>query len=418
MNPLTNYIHANWPRSIYRDAEGSGFLGMDLPHPYTSPCIKGEGRFSFFFYWDTYFTNLGLLRSGLADVARDNIRNMLWFISRQGYMPNHVGLFNRSQPPFLCRMVADYFQQLGGPASDPDFFRACCEGLRQEYHFWITARHSPTGLQRYGHHDTAEGCEHFYDTTVVKRLRFSPSAPREEKVLLGAHYLAEAESGWDFTPRFAGRCLEHNPADLNALLYEYETFLESHAESLGWDDRGLWQARAAARRERMQTLLWCEEQGWFMDYDFVRSQPSAVPSLGAMAVLFSGLATPEQAARMAEKLPDFERPHGVAATPDLPAAEGFQWAFPNVWPPLVYLCVAGLHRYGMEEPARRIAEKYLATARSLFQRTGQLWEKTDALTGEVAGGEYDAAPMLGWTAGVYLALEELFPSEQTVSSGQ
>ena len=43
--------------------------------------------------------------------------------------------------------------------------------------------------------------------------------------------------------------------------------------------------------------------------------------------------------------------------------------------------------------------------RALFAKTGQLWEKTDAETGEVAGGEYDAAPMIGWTAGVYLELK-------------
>jgi hypothetical protein len=28
------------------------------------------------------------------------------------------------------------------------------------------------------------------------------------------------------------------------------------------------------------------------------------------------------------------------------------------------------------------------------------------VTGEVAGGEYDAQPMLGWSAGVFVALAE------------
>lgn len=400
------YIHANWPRSIYRDANGSGFRGIDLPFPYTSPCIKGEGKFSFFFYWDTYFTNLGLLRSGLSDTARDNIRNMLWFVRRQGYMPNHVGLYNRSQPPYLCAMVADYFDHLGGPDRAPAFFRECCEGLRQEYHFWTTARHTPTGLQRHGHHDTDDGCIAFHDGLLAKRLGKSKDAPRAEKIAVGAHHLAEAETGWDFNPRFSGRCLDHNPADLNGLLHTYETFLATHAASLGWDDTALWQERAAARRERMTRLLWSETEGWFMDYDFVHQCHTAVPSLGGLLPLFSGLATPEQAARAVAKLPGFERAHGVAVTPDLPAAKGYQWAFPNVWPPLVWVAVASLRRYGFDAEARRIAQKYVATTDALFAKTGQLWEKTDALTGEVAGGEYHAAPMLGWSAGVYLACRE------------
>jgi alpha,alpha-trehalase len=417
-SPVTDYIHQNWHRSIYRDANGSGFRGIDLPFPYTSPCIKGEGHFHFFFYWDTYFTNLGLLRSGLADTARDNIRNILWFIRRQGYMPNHVGLFNRSQPPYLCSMVADYFDHLGGSEAkadrlapaEMDFFRECCEVLRQEYHFWTTARHTPTGLQRHGQHDTEEGCIAFYNEFLINRLGKPKDAPLDEKYTVGAHYLAEAESGWDFTPRFSGRCLDHNPADLNSLLYTYETFLGSHSAALGWDDAPLWQERAAARRERMTRLLWSEAEGWFMDYDFVNRCHGPVPSLGGILALFSGLATQEQAARMVAKLPEFERAHGIAVTTDHPSAKGYQWAYPNVWPPLVWVTVAGLRRYGFHADATRIARKYLATSDALFARTGQLWEKTDALTGDVARGEYQAAPMLGWSAGVYLACADVLAS--------
>lgn len=103
-------------------------------------------------------------------------------------------------------------------------------------------------------------------------------------------------------------------------------------------------------------------------------------------------------------LPLFEREHGIAITADVAGVRAFQWAFPNVWPPLVFTTVEGLRSYGFETHAKRIAEKFLATTESLFEKTGQLWEKTDAETGDVAGGEYDATPMMGWTAGVYTAL--------------
>ena len=61
---------------------------------------------------------------------------------------------------------------------------------------------------------------------------------------------------------------------------------------------------------------------------------------------------------------------------------------------------------GFTADSRRFAGRYIATANRLFEKTGQLWEKTDVLKGEVAGGEYKATPMLGWSAGVYAALAE------------
>jgi alpha,alpha-trehalase len=404
---VLSYIHDNLERSIYRDADGSGFRGIDLPHRYTSPSIKGEGKFSFFFYWDTHFTQFALYRTGHADVAKENIQNMLWLIDRHGFMPNHVGLDNRSQSPYLCRMVRDYFAQIGGIEKDPGFFRECAEGIRSEYHFWRTARHTLTGLCRYAHHETKYGCRKFYDGALVRRLGLPADAPDAEKARIGGHYLANAEATCDFSPRFTdGRCLDFCEPDLNALLYEYEEALAAWAPRLGWDAAFFAEA-AQRRRERMQALLWSEEKGLFLDYDLVNGRHSDVPALTGFQTLDTGVATHEQADRMVAQLPLFERDHGIAYTPDLPGCRNFQWAFPNVWPPMVSILMTGLQRYGFDADARRLARKYVATADRLFARTGRLWEKTDAETGEVAGGEYEAAAMIGWSAGVYLQALEL-----------
>jgi len=400
--PVLGYIRTHWDRTLYRDANGSGFQGEDLPYPYTSPCIKGQGHFYFFFYWDTYFTNAGLLAHGRHSAAKDNIRNILWLVERQGYMPNHVAITNRSQPPYLCQMVRDYLAATG----DSAFLREAAQGVRAEHHFWTTARSTPTGLTRHGHHDTAEGCALFHDGAVTRRMGWSNDIPLPDKVRIGGHFLAEAETGWDFNPRFQTRCLDHNPCDLNGLLYGHETWLAEASETLGWGDAPRWRKLAALRRERIDRHLWSQERGLYLDFDFVHGRHSPIASLAAFLPLFTGAASPEQAARVRAALPLFEREHGLAVTEASPSCRGYQWAYPNAWPPLTFIAVQALRRYGFDEEARRIARKFIATTVRLFEKTGQLWEKTDAETGEVAGGEYTAAPMLGWTAGTFVVLEE------------
>ena len=65
-----------------------------------------------------------------------------------------------------------------------------------------------------------------------------------------------------------------------------------------------------------------------------------------------------------------------------------------------------LDRYGYKEDAQRIAQKYIDMTVKLFRETGRLWEKTDAETGELSKVEYGSEPLMGWTAGVFVALVE------------
>ncbi len=399
---VRRYIAENWPRCFIKDEPGTGFGGVDLPYPYAAPCAKGEGHFTFFFYWDTYFANLGLLRMGLAEMARDNIRNILWLIKRQGYMPNHVGLENRSQSPYLCRMVADYLRVTG----DRAFLPEALEGMRQEYNFWMTARITGTGLNQHGHHGTWEDCEKFARMNRVARLCPSDGLPIDEVRRIGAHYLAEAEATCDFTTRFDRRCLDFIQADLNALLYEYELAFAEWGEAIGWNEEETWRKRAARRLERMRRYLWDEDAGLFLDYDLANGRRGGVPALTGLQTMAHGIATPEQARRMAANLPLFEREFGLAYTVETPGCREYQWAYPVSWTPLTYMAIEGLHRYGFHGDAARIARKFVETTVRLFDKTGKLWEKVDAETGEPAQAEYGCAPLFDWTAGVFVLLTD------------
>ncbi len=397
------YIRNNWERTFYKDAPGKGFKGFDLPFTYSTPSIKGEGKFSFFFYWDNYFTHLGLIRNGYSAQVKNNIKNMLWLIEEQGYMPNHVALYNRSQSPYFQLIVSDYFKV--AKDEQDDFAKLCAEGVRKEYQFWMTARYSETGLNHFGHHEDKQGCIDFYNNVLVRRLKLSKDIPDEEKAIIGGHGIAEAEN-WDFNQRYSGRAMDFNAVDLNVLLWGYEKFLYNASKKHNWGLRDLYQERADKRKDLINKYLWNEELGWFFDYDFVNGEHSEIYSLSGMQPMFMGLANKEQAKKMVENLHYFENEFGVATTREHPGCRNYQWAYPVVWPPMVYITVVGLNNYGYMEDAKRIAEKYINVNTRLFEEYGKLFEKTDSETGKKDEAEYAADPMMGWTAGVYVALAE------------
>jgi alpha,alpha-trehalase len=62
--------------------EGSSLL--PLPHPYIVP----GGRFREIYYWDSYFTMLGLKESGETEMIENMIKNFAYLIETYGHIPN------------------------------------------------------------------------------------------------------------------------------------------------------------------------------------------------------------------------------------------------------------------------------------------------------------------------------------------
>ncbi len=395
---IDEYIRKNWSRTIHQGDGGHADMHA-LPHPYTVPCI--DGHFQAFFYWDTYFTNVGLLRHGLVEQARFNAENMFHLIDTWGFVLNHTWKLeeNRSQPPYLSLMVRELYEA----APDDAWLARAHDYVAREYDWWMKQRLTPLGLNRHFQSASEGRLEHFYDKAVQVRLGLEPGS-REEKLASAVHHLAEAETGWDFNPRFERRCADFAPVDLNSNLFVYERNLAWSAEKLGRPGAEQYRAAAERRAELMQRHFWNEERGLFLDYDFVNGRQSNAPSLAGFHPLWAGVATPAQAQRVAANLALFEREHGVAVCAELPQQLEMQWDFPNMWPPLVYTTALGLRRYDLNRPAERISEKYQAAVAANFDASGKLWEKYDVTRGAVAGGEYPAQDMLGWSAGVYLGL--------------
>ena len=95
---IKQFLDENIEKTVKVTKESSGTL-IGLPYPYTTPCVADS--YQEMYYWDTYFTNAGLLLWGKADYVKNNIMNMFYLIGKYGFMPNGNRTFylNRSQPP-------------------------------------------------------------------------------------------------------------------------------------------------------------------------------------------------------------------------------------------------------------------------------------------------------------------------------
>ena len=128
------------------------------------------------------------------------------------------------------------------------------------------------------------------------------------------------------------------------------------------------------------------------------------PTLAASSPLYFGLATPEQGRAVAIRLErDFYKPGGFVTTL---IVSGQQWDAPNGWPPLQWLTIEGVRRYGRAELADSARARWLTLNQRTYQSTGKMTEKYDVvdMTRRAGGGEYPTQDGFGWTNGVGLAL--------------
>ena len=101
---LLAYVRRLWSELLQNQASAVAFSTLlPLPHPYVVP----GGRFREMYYWDSYFTMLGLVGDGHLEMARDMLMNFAFEIDHYGHIPtgNRSYYLGRSQPPFFSLMV-------------------------------------------------------------------------------------------------------------------------------------------------------------------------------------------------------------------------------------------------------------------------------------------------------------------------
>jgi alpha,alpha-trehalase len=399
MGNVHDYILAHWQDTIHPAGKSAKSL-FALPRPFTVPCI--DVGFTDFYYWDTYFTNLGLLRDGLQEQALHNLENISFLIEKLGYMPNADHILYRSQPPLFTRGVADYFESTKDLSSVERFLPS----ILKELAFFENHRQTPCGLNAYSCDEPKEALQEDY-LWMDQRIGFNlveKAVPPEE---MAKNLLSIAESGWDFNPRFQkgeNRFCASSFAhlDLNCLLFDAEKKAAQFLALCGRKDEAeKMEVEAERHRLLIQKLMKDPSDGVFYDYDFTERKLSHCLSAASFYPMALGISSDPVATK--KVLSGLLLPFGLSTLPYRGKdASYLQWDYPSMWPSNVYFALLALKATHLKEEERLVRNKFVSLVDKIFAESGQLWEKYDASKGTVSlTREYVTPPMMGWTAGVY-----------------
>lgn len=386
---VLTYIEQYWSEITFHHPKDK-FAHFGLPNKFVSP---NDGIFKEDqFYWDSFFTILGLVRCGRGELAKGMIDNVIFEQKRFHIIPMRNRWFSlgTSQIPFLTSMISEVFEVV------PDTRwrrKAMAAAERELKEYWmnkeLTERHIVyRGLSRY--------CDHYI-----------------------THLAAEHESGWDMTSRFHDHCLDYLPVDLNCALYKYETDIAEYYRATRKPRlANQYFEQAERRRKTMVSLLWNSEKGFFFDFDYKHKKRSTFYSIAGFYPMWARLASHAHAKRMIESLPQFEYPFGLANTQATGLSQEYkQHDFPNGWPPQQWIVVRGLLNYGYRADAFRIAKKFLDVNQKALRKTKHLWEKYNVVTGTPGDSErYATQSGFGWTNAIFLRLLDQFASDDRASS--
>lgn len=416
------YINSLWPKLTRRADKVAGSL-IPLPHPYIVP----GGRFQEQFYWDSYFVMLGLEAQGRYELSDGIMGNFIHMFHKFGFIPtgNRTYFVTRSQPPYFLQMT----RLLAHRKGHYRYLLAHLPYLVMEHNFWtkdtreflnMSINISRKRYKRIVRMPNGATLSRYYDANDTPR----PESYKEDVETglesgreiphVNRHLRAGAESGWDFSSRWFKDKTSINtihttdivPIDLNCLLYELEMALaEAYKKLLQAPLAHFYRKRAERRRATISEYLWDEKEGFFFDYDSKLESRIDVWSLAGIYPLYCGVATPEQAARVAENIKKhFLKAGGVVTTT---VDNGEQWDAPNGWAPLQWVTIMGLRRYGYDKLADTIKYRWCGANLALFQTEHKFVEKYNVVdpAAKGGGGEYKLQDGFGWTNGVFAALQ-------------
>jgi len=407
-----------------------------LPYPYVVP----GGRFNEMYGWDSYFTQVGLVRDGEMELAKNMTDNFLYQIEHYGKIlnANRTYYLSRSQPPFLTQMILNVYRKRPNIA----WLRKTVPAIEKYYSFWTAEPHltKATGLSRYydfgdgpapevlsGERDD-KGRNHYdlvkdyYRTHKITDYDLSQYYDKEKDQLTDLFYKGDRsmrESGFDPSNRFGPFNIDithYDPACLNSLLYLMETDMAEISKILGRLREGrVWATRAEQRRRSINRFMWDEQDGLYYDYNFIGKQLRRYPFVTTFYPLWVGIADRRQAARIVANLDRFERPGGLLTSTNV---SGSQCVVSIGWAPTEMIAIQGLRRYGYNKEADRITTNFLSMILKEFIQHNTIVEKYDVerreseVSARLKFGYKSNEIGFGWTNAAFTELYAQLPENE------
>jgi alpha,alpha-trehalase len=415
---LDQHIRQLWSVLTRLPEKQKGSL-VELPFPFIVP----GGRFREIYYWDSYFTMLGLHLHGEVKMIENMVDNFAYLIQNVGHIPNgnRTYYLSRSQPPFFALMV----ELLVNAKNDESFYVKYLPALQKEYDYWqLGAKDSVGANLRTVKLKSGEVLNRYFDESPTPRPE-SYSADMHARETSGqpaeqffTNIRAACESGWDFSSRWFA---DHQnistiettniiPVDLNCLLYKLEKVLaKSYSLHHRVDESKMFEKNAEKRLEAIIKYCWNEKQFFFTDYNWAKETHVDHISAAGLTPLFivekDNHFIKSKADRVADAVTKYLLQPGGLVTTIIPS--GQQWDWPNGWAPLQWMAVQGLEKFGQGKVSKTIAKNWVSLNEKVFAATGKMMEKYDVVdtTKLAGGGEYESQEGFGWTNGVYLALK-------------
>lgn len=417
---LKEHLEGLWPVLTRKaDVIEKNSSLLPLPKAYVVP----GGRFREIYYWDSYFTMLGLATSNRYDLIENMLDNFKYLIDTYGHIPNgnRTYYLSRSQPPYFALMVDLLHDKMGDR-----IYKKYLTALQKEYAWWMQ-----------GENSLKNGSENrrvvrLPDGEILNRYWDDKKAPREESYyqdvqsglasagqhdLIYTHLRAGAESGWDFTSRWFADTMNLVtiettnilPVDLNCLMYAYENILSKASKSQKLQNQAdNYQQKSEKRKQAILKYFWNDQEHCFFDYQFKNQKTTNRWSLASVLPLFTNIASETQAGFIKDHIEQkFLKDGGLVTTP---YHTGQQWDSPNGWAPLQYVTVKGLVNYKFDSLARNIANRWMSVNEHVYTNTGKMLEKynVEDIHLESGGGEYPTQDGFGWSNGVYLKFYDMF----------
>ncbi|NRA90658.1 MAG: trehalase, partial [Simkaniaceae bacterium] len=215
-NDMYDYIGKMWnvlQKEMTPSSPYSTLIALPKDH------IVPGGRFRECFYWDSYFTAIGLEVSGKIDLIKDMAINFAYLIEQFGFIPNGNRAYfaSRSHPPYFSHLLMLLYESKEKP-----FALSMLSALEKEYGYWMknaAVLKDDLHLNHYFDENNFPRPEAFKREVALSKQSFDPNFFK--------HLRSACASGWDFSSRWLGdqktfetiHALDILPVDLNCLLY-------------------------------------------------------------------------------------------------------------------------------------------------------------------------------------------------------